>query len=146
MLCAQAFLHILIVHFNIGIIYLILLPHIIVSFDFQGAIEFSANVVKQMKINIQELYGVGFRRFEVANVIPFACTPLVTSQNNYMGCNYSIPGVAGLHNEFLKTAISSLQTSLQDTEFNLLDVNNAFSQVLNGMVVNQRKRDINYFL
>ena len=97
--------------------------------------EFSAKVVEQMKIDLQVLYALGFRRFAVTNLEPFGCFPQSTEPNNYTSCNSTASSTSDFHNKLLTKEISSLQSTLGDAKFNILDRHNAFHQILQGMYI-----------
>ena len=88
-----------------------------------------------MKIDLQKLYALGFRRFAVTNIEPFECFPQETKLNNYTTCNSTTSRTSDIHNKFLREMISSLRSSLGDAKFNILDIHNAFLQILQGMYI-----------
>ena len=97
--------------------------------------EFSAKVVRQIKNDLQELYALGFRRFAVTNIEPFGCLPQSTKLNNYTSCSSTKSSTSDSHNKFLSKEISSLRSTLRDAKFNILDIHNAFLQILQGMYI-----------
>ena len=107
--------------------------------------EFSAKVVGQMKIDLQELYALGFRSFAVTNIEPFECFPEATKLNNYTSCNSTTSRTSDFHNKFLSKEIYSLRNALQDAKFNVLDIHNAFLQILQGMYIITRATPIYQF-
>ena len=89
-----------------------------------------------MKIDLQELYALGFRRFAVTNIEPFECFPQSTKLNNYTSCSSgTTPRTSDFHNKFLGKEISNLRSTLRDAKFNVLDIHNAFLQILQGMYI-----------
>ncbi|GLJ19749.1 hypothetical protein SUGI_0357800 [Cryptomeria japonica] len=94
-----------------------------------GRTKFAKSVITEMKMQLTELYKLGFRNFLVSNVMPFDCLPANLKAGTV--CLNTTMDLVSAHNEYLSEAVSEL-TKLEDANFLILDTFKAFSLVISN--------------
>ncbi|GLJ55987.1 hypothetical protein SUGI_1201940 [Cryptomeria japonica] len=82
---------------------------------------FVETVIKQFRVDLERLYGMGLRQFAITNMGPFGCLPLYTAKSNYSSCNDTANAVAVYHNSLLQGVVKGMKKSRVNGSFILLD-------------------------
>ncbi|KAH7854212.1 hypothetical protein Vadar_011433 [Vaccinium darrowii] len=100
----------------------------------QGFPSFIARVVNQIAVNLKRIHDMGVRTVAVAAIEPLGCLPEFTFLNSFKQCNATVNTVSTLHNTLLQQAVAKLNIESKDSgAFIILDLNDAFTAVLNGI-------------
>ncbi|XP_057850970.2 GDSL esterase/lipase At5g03610 [Cryptomeria japonica] len=78
-------------------------------------------VIKQFRVDLERLYGMGLRQFAITNIGPLGCLPLYTAKSNYSSCNDTVNVLAVYHNSLLQEVVKVMRKSRANGSFVLLD-------------------------
>ncbi|XAR53490.1 hypothetical protein NMG60_11022063 [Bertholletia excelsa] len=99
----------------------------------EGLSSFAETVIKQLRMNLRRLHGMGVKKIAVTAMEPLGCLPTVTYSTSYKNCSEAENSLASLHNHMLQQTLRSLNNETSDEDrraFVIVDLHTAFLSAL----------------
>jgi hypothetical protein len=88
-------------------------------------------IIIQLFVNLQNLYGLGARKFGILSVAPIGCCPAVTSANGG-NCVKPLNDLAIVFYKATQAVLQKLSSELEDFEYSLANTFAMTSALLNS--------------
>uniref|UniRef100_A0A7N2R833 GDSL esterase/lipase n=1 Tax=Quercus lobata TaxID=97700 RepID=A0A7N2R833_QUELO len=96
----------------------------------QGFPSFITSVVKQLKVNLKRIHGLGVKKIAVTTLQPLGCLPRSTIKSSFQQCNGTENSLVSFHNLLLQQAVAKLNNETKVSTFVILNLYDSFMSVL----------------
>ncbi|XP_050243531.1 GDSL esterase/lipase At5g03610-like isoform X3 [Quercus robur] len=96
----------------------------------QGFPSFITSVVKQLKVNLKRIHGLGVKKIAVTALQPLGCLPRSTIKSSFQQCNGTENSLVSFHNLLLQQAVAKLNNETKVSTFVILNLYDSFMSVL----------------